>query len=130
MKFYVMAALAGNASLPHDALSRLWLTIYPALSGVHATASASTTITCPGCPLAVATPDIVTRSALPTMSCSEKPLTAVSGTWASSGVAAPTGSDAAPTPSAQVPVSGASMNKMGNIGGVAVVAAVAAVYML
>ncbi|KAM0562293.1 hypothetical protein ACHAPJ_001980 [Fusarium lateritium] len=118
MKFFAVAALA-------------------VLSGVHAADSVSTTITCSGgCPSAVTTPDMVTRSALPTISCTEKPLTVVSNTKGgagAAGAAAPTGSGsgsgAAATPSAQVPVSGAS-NKMGSVGGVAAAAVVAAVYLL
>ncbi|KAJ4265117.1 hypothetical protein NW762_005363 [Fusarium torreyae] len=116
MKFFAVAALA-------------------VLSGVHAADSVSTTITCSGCPSAVTTPDMVTRSALPTTSCTEKPLTVVSNTKGGAGAAAPTGSGsgsgsgAAATPSAQVPVSGAS-NKMGSVGGVAAAAVVAAVYLL
>ncbi|ENH70487.1 hypothetical protein FOC1_g10012418 [Fusarium oxysporum f. sp. cubense race 1] len=110
MKFTIIAALA-------------------VLSGVHAADPASTTITCSSCPSAVTTPDIVTRSALPTTSCTEKPLTVVSNTKGGSGVAAPTGSGAASTPTAQVPVSGASVNK-GSIGGMAAAAAMVAVYIL
>ncbi|KAF4962161.1 hypothetical protein FSARC_9735 [Fusarium sarcochroum] len=119
MKFFAVAALA-------------------VLSGVHAADSVSTTITCPGCPSVVPTPEMVTRSALPTTSCTEKPLTVVSNTKGAAGAAAPTGgsgsgsdsgSGAAATPSAQVPVSGAS-NKMGSVGGVAAAAVVAAVYLL
>ncbi|KAG5755639.1 hypothetical protein H9Q69_003397 [Fusarium xylarioides] len=110
MKFTIIAALA-------------------VLSGVHAAESASTTITCSSCPSAVTTPDIVTRSALPTTSCTEKPLTVVSLTKGGSGAAAPTGSGAASTPTAQVPVSGASIKK-GSVGGMAAAAAMVAVYML
>ncbi|CAF3478609.1 hypothetical protein SNK03_010878 [Fusarium graminearum] len=99
------------------------------LSGAYA----ESTITCSGCPSAVTTPDIVTRSALPTVSCTDKPLKIVTDTkGTSSGMAAPTGSDSGsgpmPTPT-QVPVSGASVNKMGGAG-MAVAAAVAAVYLL
>ncbi|KAH7243606.1 uncharacterized protein BKA55DRAFT_575175 [Fusarium redolens] len=111
MKFTIVAALA-------------------VLSGVHAADSASTTITCSECPSAVTTPDIVTRSALPTTSCTEKPLMVVSNTKGGGGAAAPTGSGAASTPSAQVPVSGASVNKKGSVGGMAAAAAIVAVYML
>ncbi|EGU75010.1 hypothetical protein FOXB_14482 [Fusarium oxysporum f. sp. conglutinans Fo5176] len=114
MKFTIIAALAA----------------YAVLSGVHAADPASTTITCSSCPSAVTTPDIVTRSALPTTSCTEKPLTVVSNTKGGSGAAAPTGSGAASTPTAQVPVSGASINKKGSIGGMAAAAAMVAVYML
>ncbi|PTD04868.1 hypothetical protein FCULG_00000294 [Fusarium culmorum] len=78
-------------------------------------------------------PDIVTRSALPTVSCTDKPLKIVTDTkGASSGMAAPTGSDSGSAPMytpTQVPVSGASANKMGGAG-MAVAAAVAAVYLL
>ncbi|UZP40685.1 hypothetical protein NXS19_008501 [Fusarium pseudograminearum] len=81
MKFFVVASLAF-------------------LSGAYA----ESTITCSGCPSAVTTPDIVTRSALPTVSCTDKPLKIV-------------------------PVSGASANKMGGAG-MALAAAVAAVYLL
>ncbi|PNP81633.1 hypothetical protein FNYG_04659 [Fusarium nygamai] len=110
MKFTIIAALA-------------------VLSGVHAAESASTTITCSSCPSAVTTPDIVTRSALPTTSCTEKPLAVVSMAKSGSGAAAPTGSGAASTPTAQVPVSGASIKK-GSVGGMAVAAVMAAVYVL
>ncbi|KAF4420560.1 hypothetical protein F53441_14379 [Fusarium austroafricanum] len=105
------------------------ITTLAVLSGVHAADSASTTITCSSCPSAVTTPDMVTRSALPTTSCTEKPLMVVSNTKGASGAAMPTGSGAGSTPSAQVPVSGAS-NKMGSVGGMAVVAAVVAVCMI
>ncbi|KAM0233177.1 hypothetical protein ACHAPO_007254 [Fusarium lateritium] len=101
------------------------------LSGAYAE-SASTTVTCAGCPTAVATPEMVTRSALPTVSCTDKPLKIVTNTKGASGVAAPTGSDSGSEPAAtptQVPVSGASANKMGGAG-MAVAAAVAAVYLL
>ncbi|KAF5709357.1 hypothetical protein FMUND_10123 [Fusarium mundagurra] len=110
MKFTIIAALA-------------------VLSGVHAAESASTTITCSSCPSAVTTPDIVTRSALPTTSCTEKPLAVVSMTKGGSGAAAPTGSGADSTPTAQVPVSGASTKK-GSVGGMAAAAVMVAVYML
>ncbi|KAF5644988.1 uncharacterized protein FTJAE_2612 [Fusarium tjaetaba] len=110
MKFTLIAALA-------------------VLSGVHAAESASTTITCSSCPSAVTTPDIVTRSALPTTSCTEKPLTVVSMTKGGSGAAAPTGSGAASTPTAQVPVSGAGIKK-GSVGGMAAAAVMVAVYVL
>ncbi|GKU07075.1 hypothetical protein FLAG1_09963 [Fusarium langsethiae] len=114
MKFFVVSSLAF-------------------LSGAYAAESASSTVTCAGCPSAVTTPDIVTRSALPTVSCTEQPLKIVTNTkGASSGVAAPTGSDSGSGPVStptQVPVSGASANKMGGAG-MAVAAAVAAVYLL
>ncbi|EWG46173.1 hypothetical protein FVEG_06738 [Fusarium verticillioides 7600] len=110
MKFTIIAALA-------------------VLSGVHAADSASTTITCSSCPSAVKTPDIVTRSALPTTSCTEKPLAVVSMNKGGSGAAAPTGSGAASTPTAQVPMSGASIKK-GSVGGMAAAAVLVAVYML
>ncbi|RGP75126.1 hypothetical protein FLONG3_5810 [Fusarium longipes] len=116
MKFFVVASLAF-------------------LSGAYAADSASTTITCTaGCPTAATTPDIVTRSDVPVVSCTEKPLKVITeAKSASSGVAAPTGSDSgsgsASTPAAQVPVSGASGNKIGGAG-MAVAAAVAAVYLL
>ncbi|KAF4339641.1 hypothetical protein FBEOM_6424 [Fusarium beomiforme] len=99
------------------------------LSGVYAADSASTTITCSECPSAVTTPDIVTRSALPTTSCTEKPLTVISNTMGGGGAAAPTGSGAASTPSA-VPVSGASINMKGSAVGVAAAAVIFAVYMI
>jgi hypothetical protein len=54
----------------------------------------------------------------------------VSNTKGGGGAAAPTGSGAASTPSAQVPVSGASVNKKGSVGGMAAAAAIVAVYML
>ncbi|KAH7258474.1 hypothetical protein FSOLCH5_007423 [Fusarium solani] len=111
MKFYVVAALA-------------------LLSGAQAAESVSTTVTCSSCPSHSSTPDMVTRSALPTISCSEKPLTVVTDeSWSSSmpsGAAAPTGSMPASTPSPAVPANGASSNKMGTMGGVLVIAAVAA----
>ncbi|KAL4724751.1 hypothetical protein ACLX1H_008196 [Fusarium chlamydosporum] len=113
MKFYVIAGLAF-------------------LSGAYAADSVSTTITCSSCPSAVTTPDIVTRSDPPTTSCTEKPLMVISNTEGGSGVAAPTGSDSgsgsASTPGAQVPVSGASANKMGGAG-MAVAVALAAAYL-
>ncbi|KAL2681101.1 hypothetical protein Neosp_008704 [[Neocosmospora] mangrovei] len=111
MKFYAVAALA-------------------LLSGVQAAESVSTTVTCSSCPSHSSTPDMVTRSALPTVSCSEKPLTVVTDASWSSGAAAPTGSMPVATPSATVPVNGASSNKMGAMGGVVAIAAVAAGYML
>ncbi|KAF5596787.1 uncharacterized protein FSUBG_8742 [Fusarium subglutinans] len=113
MKFTLIAALAA----------------YAVLSGVHAADSVSTTITCSSCPSAVTTPDIVTRSALPTTSCTEKPLTVVSMTKGGSGAAASTGSGATSTPT-QVPVSGASINKKGSVGGMAAAAVMVAVYVL
>ncbi|KAF5002124.1 hypothetical protein FGRMN_607 [Fusarium graminum] len=111
MKFFAVAALA-------------------VLSGVNAAESVSTTITCSSCPSAVTKPDIVTRSALPTTSCTAPALTVVSNTKGSSGAAAPTGanSGAASTPTAQVPVNAAGVNKMS--GGVVAAAALAAAYML
>ncbi|CAG7562781.1 unnamed protein product [Fusarium equiseti] len=114
MKFYVAASLAF-------------------LSGAYAAESASTTVTCSSCPSAVTTPDIVTRSDPPKVSCTGKPLMVVSNTESGSGAAMPTGSGAgsgpASTPGAQVPVSGAAGNKVGGAG-MAIAAAVAAVYML
>ncbi|KAG5665362.1 hypothetical protein KAF25_009487 [Fusarium avenaceum] len=100
------------------------------LSGAYAAESASTTITCPECHAAATQPDIVTRSALPTTSCTAMPLTVVTNTKGGSGAAAPTGAGtgAASTPTAQVPVNAAGANKVS--GGVAVAAALAAVYML
>ncbi|KAM0191948.1 hypothetical protein ACHAPA_006766 [Fusarium lateritium] len=99
------------------------------LSGVYAAESAST-IVCPECHAAATTPDIVTRSALPTTSCTAPALTVVTNTKGGSGAAAPTGAGtgAASTPTAQVPVNAAGINKVS--GGVAAAAALAAVYML
>lgn len=57
-------------------------------------------------------------------------MTVVSNTKGGSGAAAPTGSGAASTPTAQVPVSGASINKKGSVGGMAAAAAMVAIYML
>ncbi|KAJ4319261.1 hypothetical protein N0V84_006452 [Fusarium piperis] len=100
------------------------------LSGAQAAESASTTVTCSGCPPHSSTPDMVTRSALPTISCTEKPLSIITDeSWSSSlssGVSAPTGSMPASTPSPVVPVNGASSNNMGTMGVVLVIAAVAA----
>ncbi|KAM0435870.1 hypothetical protein ACHAPT_002761 [Fusarium lateritium] len=108
MKFYTVAALV-------------------LLSGVQAAETVSTTVTCSSCPPHSSTPDMVTRSALPTISCTEKPLTVVTDeSWSSSGAAAPTGSMPASTPSAAVPVNGASSNSMGALGGVLAVAGVVA----
>ncbi|RSM14383.1 hypothetical protein CEP52_001493 [Fusarium oligoseptatum] len=104
------------------------------LSGAQAAESVSTTITCSSCTPHSSTPDMVTRSALPTISCTEKPLTVVTDdSWSSSmssGAAAPTGSMPASTPSPAVPVNGAGSNKMGTMGGVLAIAAVVAGCML
>ena len=54
----------------------------------------------------------------------------MSNTKGGSGAAAPTGSGAASTPTVQVPVSGASVNKKGSMGGMAAAAAMVAVYIL
>ncbi|KAF4980021.1 hypothetical protein FZEAL_3883 [Fusarium zealandicum] len=114
MQFYIVAALA-------------------LLSGVQAAGSESTTITCSGCPPASTAPDMVTRSALPSSSCTAKALTVVTntGTAGGNGAAMPTGgSMPASTPTASVvPVNGANGN-MGNVGGVLVIAAAAVGYML
>ncbi|KAF4466333.1 hypothetical protein FALBO_6811 [Fusarium albosuccineum] len=111
MKFSIVAALALVASVQ---------------------AADSTTVTCPDCPAVSSTPDIVTREPLPTTSCTEKPLTVITGgaeaPSMSSGAAMPTGSMPGETPSA-VPVSGASGIKSGSMGAIIAVAAVAA-YML
>ncbi|RSL71538.1 hypothetical protein CEP54_001322 [Fusarium duplospermum] len=114
MKFYVVAAFTRENHLPGTLYPLL--TILLVLSGVQAAESVSTTITCSSCTPHSSTPDMVTRSALPTISCSEKPLTVVTDeSWSSSmpsGAAAPTGSMPSSTPSPAVPVNGASSNKM------------------
>ncbi|KAL3961347.1 hypothetical protein ACCO45_002870 [Purpureocillium lilacinum] len=99
-----------------------------ALTTVRATGS---TVQCSACPPASSTPDIVTRSALPSTPCTAPPLTVISGGTGmpsgvpTSGVASPTGSGTPPV-STLPPVAGASN---GHVSG-AIALAVAAIYFL
>ncbi|KAM5345117.1 hypothetical protein ACJ41O_010979 [Fusarium nematophilum] len=75
---------------------------------------------------------MVTRSALPTSSCTDPALTVVPEDTASvsSGAAMPTGSMPSSTPTAVVPVNGAAGNSIGSLGGPLIIAAAAIGYMM
>ncbi|KAH6652370.1 hypothetical protein BKA67DRAFT_538185 [Truncatella angustata] len=74
-------------------------------AGAHASANTSTTVVCSACPSHASTPDIVTRSPVPTVSCTAAPLTVISSTVSSSNATSHAGTGAWSTSTATGPSS-------------------------